>query len=65
MRAPTYRMVKSAISPGDTIYVLDDGEHYKPTRVLSIERNALITEAGELLFEDHGWLWKCLKPKED
>ena len=61
----TYSLVKSAIQPGDVIYVLHDGEHYAPTKVLSIQRKSLLTEAGEILFEDHGWLWRCLKPKEE
>lgn len=64
MKLPTYSLVKSAIQPGDVIYVLCDGERYAPTKVLSIQRESLITEAGEIPFEDHGWLWWCNEPKE-
>lgn len=64
VRTPTYSLVKAAISPGDVIYVLTDGEHFAPVKVLSIEKKALMTELGEILFEDHGWLWRACKPAE-
>lgn len=63
MRSPTYSLIKDAFSPGDVIYVLSDGEHFKPVKILSIERKAFVTEVGEILFEDHGWLWRCFEPK--
>lgn len=63
MSKPTYNMIKSAFEPGDTIYVLNDGVHYKPTKVLSIGRKAFQTEVGEILYEDHGWLWRCFEQK--
>lgn len=63
MGAPTYGMIKSAFDIGDVIYVLSDGVHFKPVKILSIKRKALATEVGEILFEDHGWLWRCLEPK--
>lgn len=64
MRSPTRSLIKSAISPGDVIYVLSDGEHFAPVKVLSIGRKSFMTEVGEILFEDHDWLWRCLKPAE-
>lgn len=65
MRTPTYGMIKSAFEPGDTIYVLSDGEHFKPTKILFIGKKAFQTENGKILFEDHGWLWRCFEPLED
>ena len=63
---PTYSLVKSAIQPGDTIYVLDDnGVRYEPVTVLSVRRKSLMTAAGEIPFEDHGWLWWCNEPKKE
>lgn len=64
MRAPTYSLVKSAFTPGDVIYVLNDGEHFAPVKILSIGRKSFQTEVGEILFEDHGWLWRATRPKE-
>lgn len=65
MSKPTYGMIKSAFTPGDTIYVLSDDEQFKPTKILSIERKAFTTEVGEILFEDHGWLWRCFEPPKE
>ena len=64
MRAPTYSLVKSAFTPGDVIWVLSDGEHFSPVKILSIGRKSFMTEVGEILFEDHDWLWRALEPKE-
>ena len=64
MRAPTYSLVKSAFTPGDVIYVLNDGEHFAPVKILSIGRKSFQTEVGEIMFEDHDWLWRALMPKE-
>ena len=64
MRIPSRSLIKSAFSPGDVIYVLSDGEHFAPVKVLSIGRKAFVTEVGEILFEDHDWLWRALKPAE-
>lgn len=64
MRSPTYGLVKAAFSPGDVIDVLNDGEHFAPVKILSIGRKSFMTEVGEILFEDHGWLWRALMPKE-
>ena len=64
MRPPTYRMIKSAFSPGDEIFVLSDDEQFEPVRIRSIERKAFVTDIGKILFEDHGWLWRCTKPDE-
>ena len=64
MRVPTYSLIKSAFTPGDVIWVLSDGEHFSPVKILSIGRKSFITEVGEILFEDHDWLWRALKPKE-
>ena len=65
MSSPTYSMIKDAFSPGDVIYVLTDGRHFKPVKILLIERKRFVTEIGEVLYEDHGWLWRALKPKEE
>ena len=64
MRSPTYSLVKSAFTTGDVIYVLSDGEHFAPAKILSIGRKSFQTEVGEILFEDHDWLWRALMPKE-
>lgn len=64
MRTPTYSLVKSAFTPGDVIYVLCDGEHFAPVKILSIGRKSFMTEVGEIMFEDHDWLWRALMPKE-
>ena len=64
MRSPSYSLIKSAFSPGDVIWVLSDGEHFAPVKVLSIGRKSFMTDVGEILFEDHDWLWRALKPKE-
>lgn len=64
MRAPTYSLVKSAFTPGDVIYVLNDGEHFAPVKIRSIGRKSFQTEVGEIMFEDHDWLWRALMPKE-
>lgn len=64
MRTPTYSLIKSAFTPGDVIWVLSDGEHFAPVKILSIGRKSFMTEVGEILFEDHDWLWRALKPKE-
>ena len=62
-RTPSYSLIKSAFDPGDCIYVLkDDGEHFTPVKVLAIGRKAFQTEVGEILYEDHGWLWRCSPP---
>ena len=60
MGKPTYSLIKDAICPGDVIYVLSDGEDFQPVKVISIGRKAFETNIGEILFEDHGWLWRCL-----
>ena len=57
-------MIVKAFSPGDVIYVLCDGEHFAPVKILSIGRKSFMTEVGEILFEDHDWLWRALEPKE-
>ena len=62
MRAPTYSLVKSAFTPGDVIWVLTDGEHFAPVQIQSITRKSFVTEVGEILFEDHDWLWRATRP---
>lgn len=62
MRTPTYSLVKLAILPGDHVYVLNENEKWEPVKVIKIKKQALVTESGEILFEDHGWLWRCLEP---
>ena len=64
MGAPSRSMIVKAFSPGDVIYVLCDGEHFAPVKILSIGRKSFMTEVGEILFEDHDWLWRALEPKE-
>lgn len=64
MRSPSYSLIKAAFSPGDVIWVLSDGEHFAPVKVLSIGRKSFVTDVGEILFEDHDWLWRALKPRE-
>lgn len=64
-RSPTFSLVRHAFSPGDVIWMLnDDGDEFIPVRVLEIRRHAFLTERGEVLFADHGWLWRALKPSE-
>lgn len=63
-RGPRRSLVLAAIHPGDEIYVLNENEEYIPEKVLQIAQKSIITERSECLFEDHGWLWRCLKPKE-
>jgi hypothetical protein len=62
-RAPTYSLVKSAVEPGDFIYVLNAGSNYEPVRVDAVKKTHFETEVGEILFLDHGWLWRCLPQK--
>lgn len=59
-KRPSYGLIKLAISPGDHVYVLDENNEFVPRKVIAITRTSLLTEIGELLFDDHGWLWRCL-----
>lgn len=63
MAKPTYGLIKKAFSPGEVIYVLNAESQFRPVKVLSIEKKSFQTEKGEVLYEDHGWLWKCFEPK--
>lgn len=60
---PSYALVKDAFQPGDTIYVLNGKEEYLPLEILRIEKTRFLTKKGEILFSDHGWLWRALPQK--
>lgn len=62
MGAPRYSMIMSAFTPGDVIWVLSEDDTFQPVRIQSITRKSFVTEVGEILFEDHDWLWRALKP---
>ena len=63
-RTPTFRMVTSAFSPGDLIYVLDENSEWSPQRIIELTPKAFITECDRILYEDHGWLWRATIPDE-
>lgn len=63
MGSPTYSMIIKAFSPGNVIWVLSVDYSFKPVRIQSITRKSFVTEIGEILFEDHGWLWRATEPK--
>ena len=60
---PSYSLVKQAFSPGDNIYVLNGNEKFVPVKIVRIEKTRFLTEKGDVLFEDHGWLWRALPQK--
>ena len=64
MSWPTYSAIKGAFSPGDVILVLVEDYSFQPVEIQSITRKSFLTEVGEILFVDHDWLWRALKPKE-
>lgn len=65
VRPPTYRLIKAAFSPGDTIFVLDENEIYCPVEIKEIQKKAFVTDIGDITYVDHGWLWRCFEPKEE
>lgn len=60
--APRRSLIVLACPPGDVIYVLDEFGEYKEQTVVEIKKKSILTENEEVLFEDHGWLWRCIKP---
>lgn len=52
----TYRKAAALISPGDVVFVLDDGgvTRYKVQKVLA---DSLKVDGGYLAFDLHGELW--------
>ena len=59
-KTPTYSLVKLAVQPGDCIYVLNEDEIFEPVEVISVNRKTFTTKIGEIRFDEHGWLWRCL-----
>ena len=47
-------------------WVLDVDGAFVPQKVIEVKKNALVTdqEPNDLLFEDHGWLWRATQPKD-
>ena len=64
MGAPRYSLIMSAFTPGDVIWVLSDDYTFKPVEILKITRKSFMTDVGEILFEDHDWLWRATRPDD-